>query len=87
MKEQLASLDIGNQVRSLRNKRDLTGLSKPNLSQIENNLVTPPIATLLKIAAALGGPGHHLQAELIRQSVSPPATPKKTGGPSVPLEG
>ncbi len=70
MKEQLASLDIGNQVRSLRNKRDLTlqdladltGLSKPNLSQIENNLVTPPIATLLKIAAALGVTiGHFFQ--------------------------
>jgi transcriptional regulator with XRE-family HTH domain len=62
MKDQLASLDIGNQVRGLRNRRgltlqdlaDLTGLSKPNLSQIENNLVTPPIATLLKIAGALG---------------------------------
>ncbi len=62
MKDELASLDIGNQVRTLRNRRgltlqdlaDLTGLSKPNLSQIENNLVTPPIATLLKIATALG---------------------------------
>ena len=62
MKDELASLDIGHQVRSLRNRRDLTlqdladltGLSKPNLSQIENNLVTPPIATLLKIATALG---------------------------------
>ncbi len=62
MKDDLATLDIGNQVRTLRNRRnltlqnlaDLTGLSKPNLSQIENNLVTPPIATLLKIATALG---------------------------------
>lgn len=62
MKDDIASLDIGSQVRALRNRRDLTlqdladltGLSKPNLSQIENNLVTPPIATLLKIAAALG---------------------------------
>ncbi len=71
MKDQLASLDIGNQVRNLRNKRDLTlqdladltGLSKPNLSQIENNLVTPPIATLLKIAAALGvAIGHFFQS-------------------------
>lgn len=70
MKEALASLDLGNQVRKLRNKRDLTlqdlanltGLSKPNLSQIENNLVTPPIATLLKIATALGVPiGHFFQ--------------------------
>ncbi|BHH82410.1 helix-turn-helix domain-containing protein [Desulforhopalus sp. 52FAK] len=63
----VASLDIGSQVRTLRNNRNLTlqelanltGLSKPNLSQIENNLVTPPIATLLKIATALGvGIGH-----------------------------
>jgi transcriptional regulator with XRE-family HTH domain len=62
MNDQLASLEIGNQVRKLRTKRamtlqdlaDLTGLSKPNLSQIENNLVTPPIATLLKISTALG---------------------------------
>lgn len=66
----LVSLDLGNQVRKLRNKRsltlqdlaDLTGLSKPNLSQIENNLVTPPIATLLKIASALGvAIGHFFQ--------------------------
>lgn len=64
MNESLASLDLGSQVRKLRNKRsltlqdlaDLTGLSKPNLSQIENNFVTPPIATLLKIATALGVP-------------------------------
>ncbi len=64
MKESLASLDLGNQLRKLRNTRsltlqdlaDLTGVSKPNLSQIENNFVTPPIATLLKIAGALGVP-------------------------------
>lgn len=64
MKQSLALLDLGNQVRKLRNERNLTlqdlagltGLSKPNLSQIENNLVTPPIATLLKIATALGVP-------------------------------
>lgn len=62
MKDELASLNIGSQVRKLRNARamtlqdlaNLTGLSKPNLSQIENNLVTPPIATLLKISTALG---------------------------------
>ncbi|SDO64843.1 helix-turn-helix domain-containing protein [Desulforhopalus singaporensis] len=62
MNHALVSLDLGSQVRKLRNKRgltlqdlaDLTGLSKPNLSQIENNLVTPPIATLLKISSALG---------------------------------
>jgi transcriptional regulator with XRE-family HTH domain len=62
IKNELASLDIGRQIRNLRNQRDLTlqelsdltGLSKPNLSQIENNIVTPPIATLLKISTALG---------------------------------
>jgi len=62
MKDELALLDIGNQIRKLRTARemtlqdlaDLSGLSKPNLSQIENNLVTPPIATLLKISSALG---------------------------------
>jgi len=62
MKDQVASLDIGSQVKQLRTMRDLTlqdlsgmtGLSKPNLSQIENNQVTPPIATLLKISVALG---------------------------------
>ncbi|EKD39268.1 MAG: XRE family transcriptional regulator [uncultured bacterium] len=72
MKDALASLDIGHQIRSLRNRRgltlqdlaDLTGLSKPNLSQIENNLVTPPIATLLKIATALGvSIGHFFQSD------------------------
>ena len=59
---QVASLEIGSQIRRLRNRRSLTlqelaelsGLSKPHLSQIENNVVTPPIATLLKIATALG---------------------------------
>lgn len=70
MKEELASLDIGSKIRNLRTKREmtlqdlatLTGLSKPNLSQIENNLVSPPIATLLKISTALGVEiGHFFQ--------------------------
>ena len=70
MKEELASLDIGSKIRNLRTKREmtlqdlatLTGLSKPNLSQIENNLVSPPIATLLKISSALGVEiGHFFQ--------------------------
>ncbi|THB76067.1 MAG: XRE family transcriptional regulator [Desulfobulbaceae bacterium] len=62
IKNELATLDLGSQVKKLRVRRSmtlqdlsgLTGLSKPNLSQIENNLVTPPISTLLKISAALG---------------------------------
>jgi len=52
---------IGNKVRELRQKnrytlQDMamrTGLSKPFLSQIENDHVVPPIFTLLKLARAL----------------------------------
>jgi transcriptional regulator with XRE-family HTH domain len=55
------ALKIGKKVRELRQKnrytlQDLaekTGLSKPFLSQIENDHVVPPIATLLKLARAL----------------------------------
>jgi transcriptional regulator with XRE-family HTH domain len=70
MTHSIESLDLGNQLRKLRKSRsltlqelsDLTGLSKPNLSQIENNIVTPPISTLLKISSALGVQiGHFFQ--------------------------
>ena len=55
------ALKIGKKVRELRQNnrytlQDLaarTGLSKPFLSQIENDHVVPPIATLLKLARAL----------------------------------
>ena len=55
------ALKIGSKVRELRQKykytlQDLaekTGLSKPFLSQIENDHVVPPIATLLKLSRAL----------------------------------
>lgn len=54
-------LNIGQKIRSLRKEArltlqdlsDLSGLSKPLLSQIENDQVIPPIATLLKIAKGL----------------------------------
>jgi transcriptional regulator with XRE-family HTH domain len=76
MKDKVAALEIGSQIRKLRNKRELTlqdlanlsGLSKPNLSQIENNLVTPPIATLLKISTALGVPIGHFFQETAQES-------------------
>ena len=62
IQEEVKALDIGSQVRELRQRKgltlqnvsDLTGLSKPLLSQIENNIAAPPIATLLKISKALG---------------------------------
>lgn len=54
-------LNIGQKIRKLRKEgrltlqdlSDFSGLSKPLLSQIENNQVIPPIATLLKIAKGL----------------------------------
>ncbi len=62
IKEEVAALNLGNKIRTLRKIRaltlqevsHLTGLSKPLLSQIENNIASPPIATLIKISTALG---------------------------------
>ena len=62
VKEEVAALNLGNKIRNLRKQRaltlqevsELTGLSKPLLSQIENNIAAPPIATLIKISTALG---------------------------------
>lgn len=59
--EEVKALNLGTQVRQIRHRKrltlqnisDLTGLSKPFLSQIENNLTIPPVATLLKISRAL----------------------------------
>ena len=70
IQDEVAALSIGAKVRKLRLKRgmtlqevsDLTGLSKPSLSQIENNTGAPPIATLIKISNALGVKiGHFFQ--------------------------
>ena len=55
-------LKLGEKVRELRLKKqqtlrqvaETTGLSIPLLSQVENNAVSPPVATLLRIAKALG---------------------------------
>lgn len=59
---EVRALELGKKIHALRTWRnmtlqqvsDLTGLSKPLLSQIENNATAPPIGTLLKIARALG---------------------------------
>lgn len=73
------ALKIGNKVRELRQKnrytlQDLaakTGLSKPFLSQIENDHVVPPVATLLKLARALSvGMAHFFQDEVGSQKIS-----------------
>ena len=61
-RDEVAALNLGKKIKKLRKLRgftlqavsNLTGLSKPLLSQIENNIAAPPIATLIKISTALG---------------------------------
>jgi transcriptional regulator with XRE-family HTH domain len=61
IKHEVKKLHIGRKIRELRKKAgfvlqdlsDRTGLSKPLLSQVEKGVVSPPIATLLKISKAL----------------------------------
>lgn len=61
IKPEVKNLHIGKKIRVLRKNAglvlqdlsDRTGLSKPLLSQIEKEVVSPPIATLLKISKAL----------------------------------
>ncbi|SHF45197.1 transcriptional regulator, XRE family with cupin sensor [Desulfacinum infernum DSM 9756] len=73
------ALKIGQKVRELRQQykytlQDLaqkTGLSKPFLSQIENDHVVPPIATLMKLARALNvGLAHFFQDEESDEKIS-----------------
>jgi transcriptional regulator with XRE-family HTH domain len=61
IKAQIKEFRIGEKIRSLRQQKrltlqelsELTSLSKPLLSQIENGQVVPPLATLLKLAKGL----------------------------------
>ncbi|MBK5274393.1 MAG: cupin domain-containing protein [Desulfuromonadales bacterium] len=61
IKAQIREFRIGEKIRGLRQQKRLTlqelsvltALSKPLLSQIENQQVVPPLATLLKIAKGL----------------------------------
>jgi transcriptional regulator with XRE-family HTH domain len=63
-REEVKELQIGPMIRDLRRRQRLTlqdlsqetELSKPLLSQIENEQVIPPLATLLRIAKALKVP-------------------------------
>jgi len=58
---EVKKLKLGEKIRDLRLKRgntlrqvaEMTGLSVPLLSQVENSAVSPPVATLLKISKAL----------------------------------
>jgi len=61
VRKDLGQLGVGEKIRHMRNNKGLslqqlaekTGLSKPLISQIENEQVSPPISTLLKIANSL----------------------------------
>jgi transcriptional regulator with XRE-family HTH domain len=72
IKAEVKELNIGGKIKELRVKRgltlqnmaEMTGLSTPLLSQIENEVVAPPIATLLKISRSLQVPiAHFFQDE------------------------
>jgi transcriptional regulator with XRE-family HTH domain len=61
MKEELKDLNLGQKIKTLRQRKGVslqqmgekTSLSEPLLSQIESEVVAPPVATLLKISKAL----------------------------------
>lgn len=71
IKSQIRELRLGEKIRKLRQEKRLTlqelselsSLSKPLLSQIENDQVTPPIATLLKISKGLNVGIHYFFEE------------------------
>lgn len=64
IRDEVKEFQIGMKIRTLRQERrmtlqdlaNLTALSKPLLSQIENNQVIPPLATLLRIAKSFQVP-------------------------------
>ena len=69
---ELKDLNLGQKIKTLRQRRgmtlqqiaDQTNLSKPLLSQIESEVVAPPVATLLKISKSLHvNIGYFFQAE------------------------
>jgi transcriptional regulator with XRE-family HTH domain len=61
MKAELKDLNLGQKIKTLRQRKGVslqqmgekTSLSEPLLSQIESEVVAPPVATLLKISKAL----------------------------------
>ncbi len=59
---ELKDLNLGQKIKNLRQRKGMSlqaaaekaGLSEPLLSQIEGEVVAPPVATLLKISKAMG---------------------------------
>jgi transcriptional regulator with XRE-family HTH domain len=62
VKDELKDLNLGQKIKNLRQRRGMSlqqvaekaSLSEPLLSQIEGEVVAPPVATLLKISKGLG---------------------------------
>ncbi|MDO8956900.1 MAG: cupin domain-containing protein [Deltaproteobacteria bacterium] len=72
VQKEVKELNLGEKIKTLRQRRgmslqqmaDQTSLSKPLLSQVESEVVAPPVATLLKISKALNvNIGYFFQAE------------------------
>ncbi len=72
VQKEVKELNLGEKIKTLRQRRgmslqqmaDQTSLSKPLLSQIESEVVAPPVATLLKISKALNvNIGYFFQAK------------------------
>lgn len=78
-KEAVEELKIGSKLRELRQKKNYTledmvtktGLLKSVLSEIESGDVVPPVATLLKLAKALGvGMAYFFEDEVVAEKIS-----------------
>lgn len=72
-------LNIGSKIRELRHKKNYTlvdlvtktGISKSVLSEIEGGAVIPPVATLIKMAKALGvGMAYFFEDEVVSEKIS-----------------
>ncbi|BAT71461.1 XRE family transcriptional regulator [Thermosulfidibacter takaii ABI70S6] len=92
--EPIKELNLGGKIRDLRLKRgytlrdvsQLTGFSTALLSQIENNVVSPPISTLWKIAEALGVKIGYFFQETPQESVDYTVVKKGKGKPTARRE-
>lgn len=79
MPSELNRLNLGEKIRRLREEKGkpldevarLVGMTRTLLVQIEQNVITPPVATLLNLAKAMGvGVGHFFEGESARQEIS-----------------
>ncbi len=93
--EAIERLNLGGKIRELRLKKGytlkemskITGFSTALLSQIENNVVSPPITTLWRIAEALGvkiacffqeSPEENVDYTLVRKGEGKPTARRET---------